>query len=136
MTSVDFTTATASTPGTSPSSRTASLLISETTRCGPHWISTCAITRSHTTSVTNPTKRLRADRSTNDGSGVAWACALANKGKAHKPEHMGIAGRRVLVSRKWSNKELVDLGRTDDTAAESEQEDGDDGAAGTLVPVA
>jgi hypothetical protein len=49
---------------------------------------------------------------------------------------MGIAGRRVLVSRKWSNKELVDLGRTDDTAAESEQEDGDDGAAGTLVPVA
>jgi replication initiator protein RepSA len=28
------------------------------------------------------------------------------KGKAHQPEHLGIAGRRVLVSRKWSNKIL------------------------------
>jgi Replication initiator protein, pSAM2 len=28
------------------------------------------------------------------------------KGKAHKPEHLGIAGRRILVSRKWSNKTL------------------------------
>jgi hypothetical protein len=26
------------------------------------------------------------------------------KGKAHQPEHLGITGRRVLVSRKWSNK--------------------------------
>jgi hypothetical protein len=30
------------------------------------------------------------------------------KSKAHKPEHLGIAGRRVLVSRKWSNKSLKD----------------------------
>jgi excisionase family DNA binding protein len=30
------------------------------------------------------------------------------KGKAHKPEHLGIASRRVLVSRKWSNKTLDD----------------------------
>ncbi|MGH3671758.1 MAG: replication initiator [Pseudonocardiaceae bacterium] len=30
------------------------------------------------------------------------------KGKAHKPEHLGIGGRRVLVSRKWSNKTLDD----------------------------
>lgn len=30
------------------------------------------------------------------------------KGKAHKAEHLGIAGRRVLVSRKWSNKSLSD----------------------------
>jgi hypothetical protein len=30
------------------------------------------------------------------------------KGKAHRPEHLGIAGRRVLVSRKWSNKTLHD----------------------------
>jgi hypothetical protein len=29
------------------------------------------------------------------------------KGKAHKPDHLGIAGRRVLVSRKWSNKPRV-----------------------------
>jgi hypothetical protein len=26
------------------------------------------------------------------------------KGKAHKVEHLGVAGRRVLVSWKWSNK--------------------------------
>ncbi|MGH3522483.1 MAG: replication initiator [Mycobacterium sp.] len=30
------------------------------------------------------------------------------KGKAHQPQHLGIAGRRVLVSRKWSNKTLED----------------------------
>jgi hypothetical protein len=30
------------------------------------------------------------------------------KGKAHQPEHLGISGRRVLVSRKWSNKTLND----------------------------
>jgi hypothetical protein len=30
------------------------------------------------------------------------------KGKAHRPEHLGIAGRRVLVSRRWSNKSLAD----------------------------
>jgi hypothetical protein len=30
------------------------------------------------------------------------------KGKAHRPEHLGIAGRRVLVSRKWSSKSLAD----------------------------
>jgi hypothetical protein len=30
------------------------------------------------------------------------------KGKAHKAEYLGIGGRRVLVSRKWSNKSLSD----------------------------
>ncbi len=30
------------------------------------------------------------------------------KGKAHQPDHLGISGRRVLVSRKWSNKTLDD----------------------------
>ncbi len=30
------------------------------------------------------------------------------RGKAHKPEHLGYAGRRVLVSRKWSSKTLTD----------------------------
>ena len=29
-------------------------------------------------------------------------------GKAHRPEHLGYAGRRVLVSRKWSGKTLAD----------------------------
>jgi hypothetical protein len=28
------------------------------------------------------------------------------KGKAHRPEHLGYAGRRVLVSRRWSGKTL------------------------------
>jgi hypothetical protein len=30
------------------------------------------------------------------------------KGKAHDPDHLGYAGRRVLVSRKWSGKTLAD----------------------------
>jgi len=30
------------------------------------------------------------------------------KGKAHRPDHLGYAGRRVLVSRKWSGKTLAD----------------------------
>src|SRR5699024_6448653 len=54
---VAFTTALATVPGASPSSRAASLLIRDTTRKGPHCSSTCAITRSMTTSVTRPTKR-------------------------------------------------------------------------------
>ena len=32
----------------------------------------------------------------------------ACKGKAHLPEHLGYAGRRILVSRKWSGKTLAD----------------------------
>ena len=35
---------------------------------------------------------------------VPGAC----KGKAHRPEHLGHAGHRVLVSRKWSGKTLAD----------------------------
>ncbi|GLX96771.1 replication initiator [Herbidospora sp. NBRC 101105] len=30
------------------------------------------------------------------------------RAKAHKPEHLGYGGRRVLVSRKWSNKTLTE----------------------------
>jgi hypothetical protein len=30
------------------------------------------------------------------------------RGKAHRPEHLGYAGRRVLVSREWSGKTLAD----------------------------
>ncbi len=30
------------------------------------------------------------------------------RGKAHRREHLGYAGRRVLVSRKWSGKTLAD----------------------------
>jgi hypothetical protein len=35
---------------------------------------------------------------------VAGRC----KGKAHRPETLGFAGRRILVSRKWSGKTLTD----------------------------
>jgi hypothetical protein len=30
------------------------------------------------------------------------------RSKAHKPDHLGYGGRRVLVSRKWSNKTLTE----------------------------
>jgi hypothetical protein len=30
------------------------------------------------------------------------------QGQAHRPEHVGYAGRRVLTSRKWSGKTLAD----------------------------
>jgi hypothetical protein len=35
-------------------------------------------------------------------------CPGACKGKAHRPEHLGYAGQRVLTSRKWSGKTLAD----------------------------
>src|SRR5207245_3765278 len=53
--------ATARTPGASPSSSAASRVMRETTRWGPAWISTCAVTRSLITRVTIPGKWLRAD---------------------------------------------------------------------------
>jgi hypothetical protein len=72
MTWVDFTTATARDPGANSSSRAASVLISETTRCGPHCSSIWVITTSVMTLVTSPTNRLRAERPTWDvGSGGA-----------------------------------------------------------------
>ena len=74
----NVTTATATEPSSSPSSRTASLLMSETTRCGPHCSSTSAITRSATMSVTRPTKRLRAEPATPDGSAGSTAFCLAS----------------------------------------------------------
>jgi len=39
--------------------------------------------------------------------GPAWSPASA-RGKAHDADHLGYAGRRVLVSRKWSGKALAD----------------------------
>src|SRR5664279_1953278 len=79
ITVVALTTATANLPGSSFISRAASLLISDTTVCGPHCISTWAITPSAITLVTRPTNRLRADLATPDGSGGgAAACRWAN----------------------------------------------------------
>src|SRR5882757_1611801 len=61
---VDFTEASARTPGSSPSSSAASRLINDTMRWGPACISTCAITLSRITLVTMPRSRLRADAAT------------------------------------------------------------------------
>src|SRR6476661_7881136 len=60
MTVVDLMTAVARTPGSSSSSSAASRDISDTMRCSPQAISTCAITPSRLTSSTTPTSRLRA----------------------------------------------------------------------------
>lgn len=38
----------------------------------------------------------------------AGLCPGCCKGKAHRPEHLGYAGQRVLTSRKWSGKTLAD----------------------------
>jgi len=82
MTEVALMTATASAPGSSPRSRTASADINETTRWGPDWMSTCAITPSCCTRVTSPTNRLRALERTSAGSAAAWASATARAASA------------------------------------------------------
>ncbi len=52
----------------------------------------------------------RARRPARTGSATASSRATpgACKGKAHRREYLGYAGRRVLVSRKWSGKTLAD----------------------------
>src|SRR6266540_3440528 len=79
---VALTAATARSPGARPSSSAASLVISETTRCGPAWISTCAATLSLTTRVTIPRNRLRADWPTIAPGSGALACPAASSASA------------------------------------------------------
>jgi hypothetical protein len=46
-----------------------------------------------------------------DAAGVGLVPGLvpgACKGKAHRRDHLGYVGRRVLVSRKWSGKTVAD----------------------------
>ena len=74
-----LTTAVATEPGSSPNSRTASVLISDTTRCGPHCSSTCDITVSEMISVTSPTNRLRAERPMSEGSAGSTALLRASR---------------------------------------------------------
>ena len=61
-------------PTSRPSSSAASRDMSETTRNGPAWISTWAITASRTTRVTMPVSRLRADEGVVPGSGGSCSC--------------------------------------------------------------
>src|SRR5690606_37805193 len=68
---VDLITATATEPTFRSNSSTASRLISDTTRKGSAWMSTCAITVSFTTAVTIPRSRLRAEESSDPMSGSA-----------------------------------------------------------------
>jgi hypothetical protein len=63
----------------------------------PTWDEACAeLTQSGVAALWNPTPRRPALHD-------PGRC----KGKAHKPEHLGITGRRVLISREWSNKTLT-----------------------------
>ena len=78
---MDFTAATARTPGSSPRSSAASRLISETTRNGPACISTWAITVSRVTFVTSPVNRLRADSLTTCRPGTGGAAAASSSAK-------------------------------------------------------
>src|SRR5262245_66447697 len=64
---VDLITATARQPTLRSRSSTASRLMRETTRCGPAWMSTWAITVSLTIEVTMPRSRLRADEPWSSG---------------------------------------------------------------------
>ena len=53
--------ATASMPGSRPSSSAASRLSSDTNRCGPAWISTWAMTVSRRTRLTRPLNLFRTE---------------------------------------------------------------------------
>src|SRR5581483_353563 len=79
---VAFTAAIARTPGSRPSSSAASRDIRETTRWGPDWISTWAITPSFKTRVTTPGKRLRADWATIGSGSLGGACSARNRASA------------------------------------------------------
>ena len=75
---VDFTTATARSPGSIPRSSAASRVISEVTRCGPAWMCTTATRPSFCTWVTIPGNRLRADSRTG-GSSPGGAVSVRNR---------------------------------------------------------
>ncbi|CAM3696632.1 replication initiator [Nocardiopsis rhodophaea] len=62
------------------------------------------------------------------------------RSKAHKREHLGYAGRRVLVSRKWSNKTLADhkadrLSWVLEQLGVTPDDDGQDQNAGHVIPL-
>ena len=78
---VDFTTATARSPGSMPRSSAASRVISDVTRCGPAWMCTTATRPSFCTWVTIPGKRLRADSMTGDSS-PGGAVSVRNRARS------------------------------------------------------
>ncbi len=75
---VDFTTATARSPGSMPRSSAASRVISDVTLCGPAWMCTTATRPSFCTWVTMPGNRLRADSRTG-GSSLAGAVSVRKR---------------------------------------------------------
>ena len=96
---VALTTALASWPGASASSSAASRVISDTRRCGPAWISTCAATRSLVTRVMIPAKRLRADWRATASRAPATPCAAAKRASAAASTRRSPALVRRLASR-------------------------------------
>ena len=79
---VAFTVATATTPGSRPSSSAASRLMRDTTRNGPAWRSTWAMTPSRTTRVTSPVSRLRAEAPAMAPGSGASASSVARRARS------------------------------------------------------
>src|SRR5579884_408837 len=92
------------TPGARASSSAASRLIKETTRKGPAWISTWAITLSLVTLVTRPGKWFRADSATG-GEATAPARAAEKRARAtpsrrRRPPVVRVAGSWPLSTQR------------------------------------
>src|SRR5712692_298783 len=98
--------ATTRTPGARPSSSAASRVMRETTRWGPAWISTWAVTRSLITRVTIPGKWLRADWPTMTSGLCASGTATAKRASSApsisrcRPAERTVWSRPLSVSRR------------------------------------
>ena len=102
LTWVALTVATARTPTSRPSSSAASRDISDTSRNGPAWISTWAITVSRTTRVTMPVSRLRAEEprvAPGSGASCSW---VANRARSAPSTEAGPPPWREAGSRPLS----------------------------------
>ena len=95
----------------------ASRLISDTTRCGPAWISTWAMTPSRRTPVTIPGKWLRADSlgsGSGDSAGTISRATRASSAVDHQPAGgvvgqlhaagVGPAAKRVVADTQQSSR--------------------------------
>jgi ATP-dependent DNA helicase RecQ len=118
LTWVALTVATARTPTSSPSSSAASRDISETSRNGPAWISTWAITVSRTTRVTMPVSRLRAEED-RVVPGCGLGCSSAATRARSAPSTCAGPCSRVAGSRSLSIQRRTVSSLTPSSAAAS-----------------
>ena len=102
LTWVALTVATARTPTSSRSSSAASRDISETSRNGPAWISTCAMTVSRTTRVTMPGMRLRAEEDRVAPGDGGSRNVVATRARSAPSTRAGPPSSRVADSRSLS----------------------------------